>query len=120
MSVAFGWAQSTMCLIENAILIYAMRVHAREVKAGRSTPGYLNISDQIALLATAMQWGKSIFYWLNDYYGGFSHIKHNSLPDLVFFFIIPNLIWLVGPALVFKHIYSKSLNTFSGKTTKSN
>jgi hypothetical protein len=103
----FGWAVATMCLIENAILFYAMFiVHPREQKQPKKHQ-VMQWSDYIALMAVTMQLGKSIFYWLNDTYGGFAHVRHNELFDLVTCFIIPNIIWLIAPIFIYRFFATK-------------
>ncbi|OBT59962.1 hypothetical protein VE03_10523 [Pseudogymnoascus sp. 23342-1-I1] len=43
---------------------------------------------------------KTMLYWLNEYYSGFENIGHNTLPDLILLWIIPNGAWLVLPAYI--------------------
>ena len=112
-TISFGWAQSTLCLIENAILLYAIIRHWKEVANNQSTEGILGQSDFFAFLTCSIQWGKSVFYWIHDAYGGFSHIRHNTPQDLILFFIIPNMIWLIGPLFVFSHMSGKFARTIA-------
>ncbi|KYK56484.1 hypothetical protein DCS_03484 [Drechmeria coniospora] len=41
---------------------------------------------------------RSVAAGLHEYYSGFDNIAHNSLARLIFYWIIPNGAWLVGPA----------------------
>ncbi|KAF8811171.1 hypothetical protein BYT27DRAFT_7184544 [Phlegmacium glaucopus] len=43
---------------------------------------------------------KTVLYWAQEYYCGFCEIGHNTLWDLVFFWIIPNGLWIVVPTFV--------------------
>jgi len=106
----FGWTVSTLCLIENAILAYAMFVlHPRE-QSKSTKHDVMQWSDYIALFAVIMQFGKSLFYWFNDAYGGFSHVIHNDWFDLTCYFIIPNVIWLIAPVVIFR-FFQKKINS---------
>lgn len=110
-----GWAVSTMCLVENAILAIAMFVlHPSEQ---RQTPQQLALpqrSDLVALIATSMQFGKSILKWIIDIYAGFAHVSHSPLSTVVQMYVIPNAIWLVGPLFVFAFFGRKILAAGKG------
>ncbi len=107
---AFGWAQSTMCMVENLVLMYAMFVLYPREKHVKNRATIAQPSDVVALMACSVQLGKSLLYWMNDAYGNFEHIRHNNLFDLVFFFIIPNAIWLFGPLFVIRFLVGKMFN----------
>ncbi|KAG5642870.1 hypothetical protein DXG03_002015 [Asterophora parasitica] len=47
-----------------------------------------------------MTLAKTVLYWLQEYYCGYCGIGHNSASDLVFYWIIPNGLWIVVPAVI--------------------
>lgn len=42
---------------------------------------------------------KTIFVFVQEGVGGFKHVGHNSISDLVFLYFLPNSIWIVIPFL---------------------
>lgn len=44
----------------------------------------------VALVSASMTLSKTILYWAQEYYCGFCSIGHNTLNDLVIYWIIPN------------------------------
>ncbi|PYH43216.1 uncharacterized protein BP01DRAFT_393567 [Aspergillus saccharolyticus JOP 1030-1] len=64
-----------------------------KVVAGRRGAGAL----LVAYSASVMTVGKTVLYWLNEVFSGFENIGHNDLWTLVFFWIIPNGLWIVFP-----------------------
>ncbi|PQE14561.1 C6 transcription factor protein [Rutstroemia sp. NJR-2017a WRK4] len=58
--------------------------------------------------AAVMTVSKTLLYWLNEYYSGFENIGHNSVGNLIFLWIIPNLsvadrfsgAWLIVPSYI--------------------
>ncbi|KAI9692715.1 MAG: hypothetical protein M1820_009420 [Bogoriella megaspora] len=52
----------------------------------------------IAFGTSLMTLSKTVLYWLNESYSGFENIGHNTTPDLIFMWIIPNGLWLIFPA----------------------
>ncbi|KAK2598073.1 hypothetical protein QQS21_005784 [Conoideocrella luteorostrata] len=51
----------------------------------------------IAFSAAVMTLSKTVLYWMNEYFSGFGNIGHNDLISLIFLWIIPNGLWLIGP-----------------------
>ncbi|ETS80590.1 hypothetical protein PFICI_08119 [Pestalotiopsis fici W106-1] len=51
----------------------------------------------IAFSAAVMTLSKTVLYWACEYFSGFDNIGHNSLPDLILLWIIPNGAWLILP-----------------------
>jgi hypothetical protein len=109
----FGWAQSVMCLIENAILAFAMFVLHPKDQLSPSAASVPQMGDFVALIATSMQFGKSIYRWLLDYSDNFGHVAHNSPKDFITLYAIPNAIWLIGPPFVFAFFAKKFLASAS-------
>ncbi|GLB41261.1 hypothetical protein LshimejAT787_0904760 [Lyophyllum shimeji] len=54
----------------------------------------------IGFASASMTLSKTILYWAQEYYCGFCGIGHNTASDLVVYWIIPNGLWIVVPALV--------------------
>ena len=55
----------------------------------------------------------------HDGYAGFAHVRHNPLPDLLAYFIIPNGIWLIAPLFVVNYFKNKILATTAAAEGKS-
>ncbi|KAF3001570.1 hypothetical protein E8E14_000635 [Neopestalotiopsis sp. 37M] len=51
----------------------------------------------LAFSAAVMTLSKTVLYWACEYFSGFDNIGHNSLPDLILLWIIPNGAWLILP-----------------------
>lgn len=54
----------------------------------------------IGFAAATMTLSKTVLYWLQEYYCGFCAIGHNTMSDLVVYWIIPNGLWIVIPSLI--------------------
>ncbi|KAI1799539.1 hypothetical protein F4811DRAFT_93480 [Daldinia bambusicola] len=54
----------------------------------------------VAFSAAVMTLSKTVLYWLQEYFSGFDNIGHNSVPDLILLWIIPNGLWLIFPAYI--------------------
>ncbi|KAG2357639.1 hypothetical protein BDR07DRAFT_1393243 [Suillus spraguei] len=54
----------------------------------------------IGFAAVTMTLSKTILYWAQEYYCGFCAIGHNTMSDLIVYWIIPNGIWIVIPSLI--------------------
>ncbi|PLB46807.1 hypothetical protein P170DRAFT_466207 [Aspergillus steynii IBT 23096] len=52
----------------------------------------------VAYSASVMTLGKTLLYWLNEFFSGFENIGHNDAVTLIFLWIIPNGLWIVFPA----------------------
>ncbi|TLD36949.1 hypothetical protein E2P81_ATG02731 [Venturia nashicola] len=109
----FAGAQGTLNAVETAMygvyLYLAYSYGVAEVgKMGRGSPGILGrrkivgreagIAVLVGFSAAVMTLSKTILYWLNEYYSGFSHIGHNDFQQLLFLWIIPNGLWLIAPS----------------------
>jgi len=111
MTISYGYAQSCMGVLENILLSIAMFVlHPRE-QATHTDKRLARPSDLLALCVASTQFGKSLFYWGNDMFDGFSHVAHNDTATLIKFYILPNLIWFIGPLFVFYHLGRKIVYT---------
>jgi len=97
----FTNAQSVMNLVESALnFLYVY---------------YANVVDHPAaplfgIIGTSCTLSKTILYWLQEYYSGYSKVGHNSLPDLLLYFVLPNALWLAFPAYALwvfsKHVWT--------------
>ncbi|KAF8874409.1 hypothetical protein BD779DRAFT_1566615 [Infundibulicybe gibba] len=47
-----------------------------------------------------MTLAKTVLYWAQEYYCGYCAVGHNSLSDLVIYWIIPNGLWIVVPTFI--------------------
>ncbi|RAH83507.1 hypothetical protein BO86DRAFT_387766 [Aspergillus japonicus CBS 114.51] len=68
----------------------------RETKVVAGRTGALALL--VAYSASVMTVGKTVLYWLNEVFSGFENIGHNDLWTLVFFWMIPNGLWIVFPS----------------------
>lgn len=110
----FGWAMSTLVVLENVLLFYAfLIVYKKDCKKNlNTTKSFMQSSDYITLCGLCAQFNKTLFYLITDAYGGFAHVAHNTTVDLVTMFIIPNGIWVITPLIIlFKYYVPKIKNT---------
>lgn len=42
---------------------------------------------------------KTIFVFIHEGIGGFKHVGHNDLSEIILFYIVPNSIWILLPLL---------------------
>ncbi|KAJ7100757.1 hypothetical protein B0H15DRAFT_1018075 [Mycena belliarum] len=54
----------------------------------------------IGFAAATMTLSKTVLYWLQEYYCNYCAVGHNSLRDLIVYWIIPNGFWLLLPTLI--------------------
>jgi len=54
----------------------------------------------IGFVTASMTLSKTVLYWAQEYYCGFCAIGHNTVPDLIIYWIIPNGLWIVVPSLI--------------------
>jgi hypothetical protein len=54
----------------------------------------------IGFAAATMTLSKTILYWAQEYYCGFCAIGHNTLSDIIVYWIIPNGLWILVPSLI--------------------
>ncbi|KAF7588462.1 hypothetical protein BBP40_005688 [Aspergillus hancockii] len=52
----------------------------------------------IAFGASLMTLSKTILYWLNEVFSGFDNIGHNDTITLIFYWVIPNGLWIIFPS----------------------
>ncbi|QKX56641.1 uncharacterized protein TRUGW13939_03747 [Talaromyces rugulosus] len=83
------------------------RASTKRVKKGLSwflldekvVPGRIGgLALLIAFSASVMTLSKTVLYWFNELFSGFTNIGHNSVSNLVFLWIIPNGLWIIFPA----------------------
>lgn len=63
--------------------------------------GGKDVATAVLVLFTAlvMTWSKTILYWANEYFAGFTSIGHNDF-WMMTFWIILNGAWIVVPAIL--------------------
>ncbi|KAN0118119.1 hypothetical protein V8E52_005380 [Russula decolorans] len=87
----FTSAQAALNLVETALnVFYLYLAHVVKYPAA-SVVGFASVT---------MTLSKTVLYWLQEYYCNFCAISHNDLKTVVVFWIIPNGIWIVMPALI--------------------
>ncbi|PYH88671.1 hypothetical protein BO71DRAFT_364974 [Aspergillus ellipticus CBS 707.79] len=115
----FTAAQTVLNLFETAAYIYYLViVYTHGVSAGsagrgqrKTKKGFMWLLKEskvvsgrtgatallIAYSASVMTLGKTILYWLNEVFSGFDNIGHNDPLTLIFYWIIPNGLWIIFP-----------------------
>ncbi|KAF3343665.1 hypothetical protein VdG2_07723 [Verticillium dahliae VDG2] len=82
---------------------------------------FLNIVETLmylAYLAAVMTLSKTVLYWMKEYYSGFAYIGHNTAPDLIFLWIIPNGAWLVGSSYMILSLGGEILDGLAPETKR--
>ncbi|KAJ6618180.1 hypothetical protein B0H10DRAFT_2030919 [Mycena sp. CBHHK59/15] len=54
----------------------------------------------IGFTAASLTLAKTVLYWAQEYYCNYCAVGHNTLKDLVVYWIIPNGLWLIVPSLI--------------------
>ncbi|KAI0053519.1 hypothetical protein FA95DRAFT_1552589 [Auriscalpium vulgare] len=87
----FPSAQSALNIIETALnVLYVYLAHVAQWPA----------ASLVGFASATMTLSKTVLYWLQEYYCGGCAVGHNSLQDLVVYWIIPNGCWLVVPSFI--------------------
>jgi len=87
----FTNAQSLLNVVENFTnILYLYLAHST------NSP----VAPLIGFSGALMTLAKTVLYWLQEYYCNFCAIGHNSAKDLLVYWIIPNGLWIIFPALI--------------------
>ncbi|KAI0405384.1 hypothetical protein F4802DRAFT_180337 [Xylaria palmicola] len=113
----FTGAQGFLNVVETLMYVYyalvyyqnATSVGGKKVVVGREAA----TAVLVAFSAAVMTLSKTVLYWLCEYYSGFDNIGHNSLPDLILLWIIPNGAWLIGPTFMIYELGSEMVNNLA-------
>ena len=54
----------------------------------------------MAMVVTSLTCAKTILFFMIEAFSGFAFIGHNELLPLLFFYIIPNGLWIGGPGFI--------------------
>jgi len=87
----FTNAQSLMNVIETLLNLYY--VYLQHLVGSPSAP-------LVGLSTAVMTLSKTVLYWAQEYYCGGCAIGHNDWWTLLWFWIIPNGLWLLFPTLI--------------------
>ncbi|KAI0542195.1 hypothetical protein GGR58DRAFT_300218 [Xylaria digitata] len=114
----FTSAQGFLNVLETVMYIYYAAVYFQNAVPVAGTKAVVGrkaaISVLVAFSAAVMTLSKTLLYWLCEYYSGFDNIGHNSLPDLIFLWIIPNGAWLIGPTVMIHELGNELVNNLAG------
>nr|GAT60650.1 predicted protein [Mycena chlorophos] len=87
----FPNAQSLLNLFETILnLAY---VYATHVRAWNPAP-------VLGLVGASMTLSKTVLYWAQEYYCNWCAVGHNSLRDIIMYWFLGSLPWVVVPALI--------------------
>ncbi|KAI1282342.1 hypothetical protein F5Y07DRAFT_237054 [Xylaria sp. FL0933] len=119
----FTGAQGFLNVVETVMYGYYALVYLRDaVPIAGGTKKVVGRKAAIAVLvafsAAVMTLSKTILYWLCEYFGNYANIGHNSLPDLILLWIIPNGAWLIGPTIMIYELGSDLVNNLAGEGVK--
>ncbi|KAF8628925.1 hypothetical protein AX15_003644 [Amanita polypyramis BW_CC] len=91
----FPNAQSLLNVIETLMnLAYVYLAHVAE------WPG----APLIGFSSAVMTLSKTVLYWTQEYYCNYCAVGHNTLENLIIYWIIPNGLWIVIPSLIVKRL----------------
>ncbi|KAI1184000.1 hypothetical protein F5B17DRAFT_413922 [Nemania serpens] len=103
----FTGAQGLLNAVETLMYVYYAAVYYRNATPVAALGGRKAVVGRkaaiavlVAFSAAIMTLSKTVLYWLCEYYSGFDNIGHNTLPDLILLWIIPNGAWLVAPTFM--------------------
>jgi len=87
----FPLAQGSLNVIENILnMVY---LYLATVK---NDPAAVVFGFMTVVITTS----KTLLYFLKEYFCGFANVKHNSLQDLILYYIIPDGAWVVVPGII--------------------
>ncbi|KAF7378063.1 hypothetical protein MSAN_00230400 [Mycena sanguinolenta] len=87
----FPNAQSLLNIVETSMnLIYLYTAHITAWPP----------ASLVGFTAAALTLSKTLLYWAQEYYCNFCAIGHNSLGDLIKYYILSNSSWVIVPALI--------------------
>ncbi|KAF7378075.1 hypothetical protein MSAN_00231600 [Mycena sanguinolenta] len=87
----FPNAQSLLNIVETVMnLVYLYTAH---ITAWPPAP-------LVGFTAAALTLAKTILYWAQEYYCNFCAIGHNSLEDLLKYYVLSSSPWIIFPALI--------------------
>ncbi|KDQ53945.1 hypothetical protein JAAARDRAFT_136371 [Jaapia argillacea MUCL 33604] len=87
----FTNAQSLLNVIEtfmNLVYLYLLHVLGSPV------------APVVGFASATMTLSKTVLYWAQEYYCGYCAVGHNTLKDLIVYWIIPNGLWIVVPSFI--------------------
>ncbi|KAJ7097615.1 hypothetical protein C8R44DRAFT_949142 [Mycena epipterygia] len=87
----FTNAQSLLNVVETLLNIFYL--YTAHVTAWPPAP-------LVGFTAAAMTLSKTVLYWAQEYYCNYCAVGHNTLKDLIVYWIIPNGFWLLVPSLI--------------------
>jgi len=87
----FTSAQAIVNLVETALnVFYVYLAHVVKYPS----------ASVVGFASAMMTLSKTVLYWLREYCCHYCNVGHNDWKTLVIYFIIPNGLWLVIPALI--------------------
>ncbi|KAJ7705590.1 hypothetical protein B0H17DRAFT_1038372 [Mycena rosella] len=87
----FTNAQSLLNVVETLMnIVYLYTAH---VAAWPPAP-------LVGFAAATMTLSKTVLYWAQEYYCNYCAVGHNTLSDLITYWIVPNGLWLLVPSLI--------------------
>ncbi|KAK5198718.1 hypothetical protein LTR92_001189 [Exophiala xenobiotica] len=112
--VGFAAAQAFLNAFETVMYIYYLAVIIKSgadkyftartideffVGSSEKTVSGPGVARAVLVLfsSSVMTLSKTVLYWLNEYFGGFANIGHNTPYRLILLWIIPNGLWLLFP-----------------------
>ncbi|KAF3931353.1 hypothetical protein ABW19_dt0210523 [Dactylella cylindrospora] len=102
----FNPAQSTLNFFETLTysyyfwLVASYGIGEGSVYSGKRLVGKkAAVAAVVGLSACVATFWKTVLYWLVEPLGSFENIGHNSLKNLILFWILPNGLWIIFPAI---------------------
>jgi hypothetical protein len=87
----FTNAQSLLNVVENFLNI--TYIYLAHISPSPSAP-------LVGILSATMTLSKTVLYWAQEYFCDYCAVGHNSLKDLIVYWIIPNGLWIVVPSAI--------------------
>ncbi|KAF4119313.1 Conserved hypothetical, protein [Geosmithia morbida] len=113
----FTAAQGFLNIVETAMyLYYLVSVYGRggwKVEGEAAARTVL-----IGFAAAVMTLSKTALYWLQEYFGNYSHIGHNTAADIILLWVIPNGAWLIGPSYMIRSFARDVIRGITAQDTK--
>ncbi|KAH6654603.1 hypothetical protein BKA67DRAFT_658889 [Truncatella angustata] len=125
----FTAAQGTLNVVETAMYLTYLYIYFGR---GKPVGGILGgekrvlqgrpagLAALLAFSAAVMTLSKTVLYWANEYFSDFANIGHNSWPDLITLWIIPNGAWLVLPTYIIYVIGGEIIDGLAAASTGTN
>ncbi|KAL0959179.1 hypothetical protein HGRIS_014460 [Hohenbuehelia grisea] len=121
------WIWSPYAIYQNIDLVYGLKA-LNEGSGFTNAQSFLNVIETllnivylylahvvdspaaivVGFASAVMTLSKTVLYWAQEYFCNYCAVGHNSLKDLIVYWILPNGLWIVIPAFIVR-VFAKEI-----------